>query len=57
MSKWLPATEGTCLWPAWWEGALAGSVLLPSSVFVAQLDQKHLLLVDAALKEKEPLGK
>lgn len=42
-----------------WEGALAGGVLLPSSVFEAQLDQKHLLLVDAALKEKvgKPLEK
>lgn len=41
-----------------WEGALAGGVLLLSSIFVAQIDQKHLLLVDAALKEEvKPLGK
>lgn len=59
MSRWLPATQGTCSWPAQWEGALTGGVLLPTTLSVAQLGKKHLLLVDAPLKEKEgkPLGR
>lgn len=58
-SEWLPATRGTCSRPAGWKGALAGTVLLPFSVFVTQLDQKRLLVEDAPLKEREgkPLGK
>lgn len=31
----LQATRGPCLRPAWWEGALPGSMLLLSSIFVA----------------------
>lgn len=42
-----------CSRPAQFKGALAGNVLLMFRIFVAQLDHKHLLLVEAPLKEKE----